>query len=278
MKEGEWIGPRSRKRWRYRTWQPTRSRALLVIVHGFGEHAARYLPVAQALAEAGIAVAAPDLIGHGASAGRRGDVGDVVQCAREIGLLTDQVFRPHTGHSRYVVFGHSFGGLVAITLALQHPEGLSRLMIQSPLLEFGFPIPRWKTALAMALARCWPTCPLLMNLDARWLSRDPAIGQAYRQDPLVHNTMSARSYRSILQARDDAFEHASIIEVPTLLLCGGADRIISVEAARRWCERLRCEKRYVEFPGAYHELHHETVRDEALQLVREWTLGREVVG
>jgi alpha-beta hydrolase superfamily lysophospholipase len=227
------------------------------------------------LASEGITVAAPDLIGHGASEGRRGDVGDVVQCAREIGLLADQLLRPQTGHARYALFGHSFGGLVAIMLALQRPEGLSRLVVQSPLLEVGFPIPRWKAALARALARWWPACPCPMNLDERFLSRDPAVGQAYRHDPLVHNVMSAGSYRSILQAGCDAVERAGTLGVPTLLLCGGADRIISVAAARRWFDRLQCEKRCVEFSGAYHELHHEGVRDEVLRLVRDWTLGRQ---
>ncbi|MEK7746580.1 MAG: polyprenyl synthetase family protein [Elusimicrobiota bacterium] len=53
---------------------------------------------------------------------------------------------------------------------------------------------------------------------------------------------------------------------------GGSLRV-SVEAARRWFERLRCVKRSVLFPGCYHELHHEPVRDEVLQLVHDWTLA-----
>ena len=270
----EWIGPLSRKRWRYRTWQPPDARAFLVILHGFGEHSGRYEPFAQALAAERIAVAAPDLIGHGRSEGRRGDIEDVAQCAREVSLLIEQIFQPAAGHMPYVMFGHSFGGLLAITMALQHPNGLARLVIQSPLLEVGFPVPRWKAAAATLLGRWCPTCTFPIDLDEAMLSRDPTVGQAYRQDPLVHNTMSIRSYRSILRAGHDAVERAGTLRVPTLLLCGGADRIISQEAAREWFGRLRCQKRSVEFPEAYHELHHEVVRDEALRLVREWTLGQ----
>ena len=111
-----------------------------------------------------------------------------------------------------------------------------------------------------------------MDLDAEMLSHDSAVAQAYRTDPLVHNAMSARSHRSILQTRDEAFARAGELQVPVLLLCGSADRIVSVEAAQRWFGLLRGERRCVVFPDAYHELHHETVRDDVLRLIGDWAL------
>ena len=109
-----------------------------------------------------------------------------------------------------------------------------------------------------------------MNLDLSHLCRDPAEIQAYREDRLVHNRMTAGTYHAIIRLRDDVFAGARGVQVPALLLCGGEDRIISLAAARLWYSRLAGEKRRVEFPGCFHELHHEPVRDEVVRLVADW--------
>lgn len=270
--EGSWTDLASKRSLSYRVWQPQRPSALVVVLHGFGEHSGRYAPLAASLAEQGLSVAAPDLWGHGRSVGKRGDLADLARCASQLVRLTAQVFQPQSGSSRVVVFGHSFGALVAIMWALNEPLTLTRLIVQSPLLEVGFPLPPWKTVAARVLARCWPTYTFAMDLDATRLSHDPAVVRAYRDDPLVHNAMSARAYQAILRAKEDVFARAETLQIPVLLLCGTADRIISVEAARRWVALVRCEKRHVDFPDAYHELHHEAVKSDVVQLIREWTL------
>jgi len=268
-----WLDPSSQRRLSYRLWQPPAPHGLLVIVHGFGEHSGRYRPLAHALAQDGLCVAAPDLWGHGRSGGRRGDLGDVTACVEQLQRLTETVFLPASGQASYALFGHRFGALAAIQWAMSRPARLSRVVIQAPWLDLGFPVPAWKTSLGALMARWWPSCRLPTSLDARALSRDPSVVRAYLADPLVHRVISARTYRSILQSRDQALAHADTIRVPTLLLYGTDDRIISVDTARRWFERLTCEKRCVAFPGCYHELHHEPARDTVLRLVCDWALG-----
>ena len=272
--EDLWTEPSSGRTFSYRLWKPTSPRVLLILIHGFGEHSGRYQPFAQALAEQGICVAAPDLWGHGRSGGKRGDIANLTQCVTELLTLTTEVFLPASSQTQYALFGHSFGGLAALQWALDHPPNLRCVVAQSPLLEVGFPIPSWKRVTAVWLARCWPTYSLSMNLDVGALSHDPSVVDAYRADPLVHNAMSTGTYRSILQTKDLMFAHAGEFQVPMLLLCGAEDRIISIPEAQRWFEQLTCEKRIVMFPGCYHELHHEPVRDEVIQLVREWVLNK----
>jgi alpha-beta hydrolase superfamily lysophospholipase len=267
--EGVWTHPASGHRLFYRLWRPQDVHHLVVILHGFGEHGGRYLEVGARLAEQGIGVVAPDLIGHGRSDGQRGDL-DVRQCVEALARLTDSVWLSEFTLKHYAVFGHSFGGLVAIQWALEAPSGLHRLVLQAPLLEAGFHIPHWKVAAARVFALLWPTWPLSTGLDAGALSRDPGVVEAYVADPLVHRVMSARTYAALVRAWDDAVMRAEQLHVPTLFLCGLADRIISVEAAHRWFDRLLCEKRRMTFPGCYHELHHEPVRDEALRAVADW--------
>ena len=271
--EGSWVEPVSRRTFGYRVWRAHEARALLIIVHGFGEHGGRYEAFARELAQQGITVAAPDLWGHGRSGGARGDLGDVPDCVRQLERMADEVFLPQAVQTRYALFGHSFGGLASIRWALDGPTTLRRVVIQAPLLEVGFPIPRWKQSASALLARVWPRWSFHMGLDLSMLSHDPAVRQAYLADPLTHHVMSVRTYRSLQRAEDDAFERAPALRVPILLLCGSDDRIISVERAQQWFERLTCRKQRRLFPGGYHELHHEVFQDEILRAVRDWTLA-----
>jgi alpha-beta hydrolase superfamily lysophospholipase len=109
-----------------------------------------------------------------------------------------------------------------------------------------------------------------LGLDVTQLSHNPAVVQAYREDTLVHHRMTARAYHEMLGAADAALAQPADIAVPTLLLYGEEDHIVSVPSAQRWFEALHCRKRSAGFRDAYHELHHEMVREEVLRLVREW--------
>jgi len=270
--EGSWTVPSCRRTYHYTAWQPERFSARLIILHGFGEHGGRYETVARTLAGQGIGVVVPDLLGHGRSGGPRGDIGSFTQCLSDLHAMTQHVALRQSGHTSFALFGHSFGGLVGILWGLRYPEHLRCLIVQSPLLEVEFPIPSWKTTLAKLLAGSWPAASLPMNLNVTMLSHDPDVVRAYRTDPLVHNRMSARTYCDILHAKDEAFARAASLTIPTLLLCGAQDRIISVDATQRWFAQVPCEKKSIVFPNTYHELHHEPVQHEVLQLIHGWIL------
>lgn len=269
-REGAWRHAASGDRLAYRLWRPDAPRTLLVVLHGYGEHGGRYDPLARFLTEQGICVAVPDLLGHGRSSGLRGDIVSVARCIDRVAQMTQEIFLPAAGRSDFAVLGHSFGGLAALSWALRAPASMTRVVAQSPLIEVGFPIPGWKRAAARALARILPTFSLETDLDASWVSRDQAVVEAYRSDPLVHHRMSARSYCSVVDTRDELVRRAADFRRPLLLMYGTADRVVSTGHARRWFDRLICEKRCEAFPDAYHELHHEPGREQALRLIADW--------
>jgi len=266
---GSWIDPVSGRKFGYRLWRPVAGRRLMVIAHGFGEHGGRYTHLAEALAAQGFWVAAPDWWAHGRSGGQRGDLGDIWQAIGQLNRLTEAVFLPASGQSRYTLYGHSFGGLAAIAWAQRHPDRISRLITQSPLIEVGFPLPHWKEAVAWTVGRCvpWATVPLGIDLTA--LCRDDTVIQAYRRDRLVHQQMSFRTYHATLRMRNELLATARQLRVPTLLLCGDQDRLISVKAAFVWFERLTCPKNGIIFPGGYHELHHDGLLETIVRLIGE---------
>jgi lipase len=105
-----------------RTYGPADGRAVLAL-HGVTAHAARWRVLAEALPE--LRFIAVDLRGHGHSPWvppwhLEQHVADALSVLDELGL------------SRVVVFGHSFGGAIAVHLARAAPERVERLVLLDP--------------------------------------------------------------------------------------------------------------------------------------------------
>ena len=270
LHEATWRNPANGHPLFYRLWEPEQPKTLMVLVHGFGEHGGRYEAFGQALADRGLVIACPDLWGHGRSAGQRGDMERLSQYVDDLESLTVQAFLPRTKQKSAMVFGHSFGGLVAIHWALRHPQFLRSLVLQAPLLEVAFPVPRWKESLAAVLNRVWGRLALPIGLNPAWLSHDPAVVQRYQQDPLVHHWITLRGFVSLQEAMRQALEAAPQVASPALVLYGAEDRVVSVKACQAFFERLPGEKRLIGFPGCYHELHHESAFTNVVEAVVRW--------
>ena len=131
-------------------------------------------------------------------------------------------------------------------------------------------MPRWKEALVNQGARWCPRLSLSLGVNPAWLSHNPQIVQDYQRDPLVHNRITLRSAAALQAAMRQALDDAQQIRIPTLLLYGTEDHVVSVAACRRFYERLACDKRVVSFPACYHELHHEAARPTVAEEVVHW--------
>jgi len=255
----------------YRLWKPPAFHKLLVVVHGFGEHSGRYQSIASDLAERGMAVACPDLWGHGRSGGARGDIERFGYYVDDLEVVIGQVLGGLGGRTPdFAVFGHSFGGLLAVHWALRHPTGLHSLILQSPLLGIGFPVPQWKQHGARLFAKICGELALSTGLDPAALSHDATVVRLYRDDPLVHDRISLRGYISLQEAIREAHKESGRLTTSTLVLYGNNDRIISIKACRDFFERLNCPKRIIEFPGCFHELHHESVKHSVIEEITKW--------
>ena len=270
VQEVEWVHPSNGRRLFTRFWKPVEPYALLVLIHGFGEHGGRYDHLAEELAERGIAVGCADLWGHGRSAGARGDIHQLDQLIADLKTLAQTVWLPQVGGRRFAIFGHSFGGLLAIRWLLQDAAEISCAIIQSPLLDVGFAVPVWKQSVADLLAKAWPTLTLSNSLDPTGISHDPNEVHAYRIDPLVHAKISVRCYQALKVAMAEARASAARIQRPVLFLYGGADRVVSVAACDAFAQGLTGECRIQKFPDAYHELHHESIYQKIIEETAQW--------
>lgn len=257
-----------------RSWHPTGpARGVLVNLHGLGDHSGLYPALTDHFVPRGWALHALDLRGNGRSPGRRGHIRRWSVYRDDLGRFLDQV-RSEDPDGPLFLLGHSLGGIVALDFALAHPEGLRGVVAAAP------PLGRvgtsaWLLALARVLSRLWPAFTLDTGLDLSGLSRDAAAREAVLADPLFHRRASARLAAELLVAAAAVRRSAGRFPVPVLLLHGAADRMVLPDGSRAfYAEVGHPDKRYIEYPAAYHALFADLERAQVLADLEGWMLER----
>lgn len=149
-------------------------------------------------------------------------------------------------------------------------------VVTSPGLATGEPVPPAKVLLAKVMARLMPSFSMDNGLDLNNLSRDPAVIQAYQQDPLVHSKISARLGLDILTRGDWILSRAREFPVPLLLMQGGADHIVSAAAVSQLASLVPSGLlTYKVWEGFYHETHNEPEQEQVIQTIGDW-LGQQL--
>ena len=164
--------------------------AVLMIIHGIGEHSLRYTGMAEYFAGRGISVMAWDLRGHGRSDGKRGLVLNWKEIREDTRSAVNEVLKRSQGRPLYI-FGHSLGGTIALDFvrsAVPLPAGL---IISAPAL--GTPgLSPLLLFIAGILSAVTPRLTMNTGLDSDLLSREKDECRRYREDPLVHGKACVR--------------------------------------------------------------------------------------
>src|SRR4029077_15013170 len=106
-----------------------------------------------------------------------------------------------------VLIGHSMGGVIAARYAQLHASELAALVLSGPTLGAN-------TAFE-ALLEMDPIPDI--PIDPEILSRDPAVGRAYAEDPLVyHGPLTLTTLRGILAGVEAVAQGGTFGELPTL--------------------------------------------------------------
>ena len=253
------------------SWSPdTQSKAILVIVHGLGDHSGRYRHYVDYFVPRGYAVYGVDLRGYGRSGGRRGHVnrfGEYVDDVRQVYSLA----RQSAPDAKLILLGHSLGALIALTYALRHPDGLAGVISSGTGMRDALDVPGWLRSMTGTLAKIAPKVALNNGVKTEYLSHDPAIVQAYDADPLVHHVGTIRLAAEVDIVRAELLNRAGEWKPPLLMLHGGDDRLCLLSGAQLLYDRL--DHSLVEFRqyvGMYHEVHNEVGKEAVFKDVEEW--------
>lgn len=254
----------------WQAWLPdAEPRGVVVLVHGFGEHSARYGHVGTRLATAGFAVYAADHRGHGRTEGRRANVERMALVVDDLGGFVRFVADRHRGLPVFMV-GHSLGGLIALQYATGPDAALDGLVLSGPLVVVTVGSPMLKR-LAGVLSALVPDMEVT-GLDVDAISRDPEVVRAYRDDPLVHHgKIPARSGAEILATAEALPERLPALTMPLLLLHGTEDRICVPAGSTMVHDTVSSpDKTLRRYDGLYHEIFNEPEQDEVLADLVSW--------
>lgn len=260
----------------WRSWSPDdgTARALIVLVHGLGEHSGRYDHVVARLVGEGYAVHALDHRGHGRSDGPRALIEDMDDAVADLDTLVDMAVAAQPGLPVFML-GHSMGGLLGLRYALAHQDRLAGLILSAALAQLDA-VPKPLELVGRALSVIAPRAPLIA-IDATLVSRDPAVVEAYRSDPLVHHgKVPARTAVQLADTVQRFPTTVGAITVPTLILYGTADGLAPPAGSVMLGERLgAADTTVTAYDGLFHEILNEPERETVLADIVGW-LGARV--
>jgi alpha-beta hydrolase superfamily lysophospholipase len=274
-------------------YQPTRpARAVVHLIHGLGEHSRRYLHLITRLLDAGFVVAADDHAGHGKTAAVSGVWADSGDDGAETAIADEEALRAKVRELHpdlpYVVFGHSWGSMIARPLASRLGDDLDGLILCGIAAQIPGADAFDRAALAAEPDRAGAADlayvgALFDGFVSRygdgagptdWVARSPEVVADHAIDPLNNfgAPMSVRFLQGFVAVYDQAYSddwYASVrADLPVLILAGDQDPVTNYgEGAYHVANKLVASGhpsvRTRVYSGFRHEVHNEPeIRDD----------------
>lgn len=254
----------------YQCWRPDeRPKATLLIVHGIGEHSGRYMNLVNYFVPRGYAIYSFDHRGHGRSPGLRGHINKWAELRGDVQNFV-QMVATQAAERPLFLFGHSLGGLIVAEYVLHHAEGLHGVLISAPALGTSGVSPLL-VFIANIMSIIRPTFALETGLDVNGISRETAVVEAYKADPLVHGKASARLGAEIQKAITWTQTHAHEWSLPLLMWHGEADTLTNPADSHLFFDKITYPiKTYLSYPNGRHESHNDLHRAELFASIDSW--------
>lgn len=252
------------------SWLPDdATKAIVIIVHGIGEHMGRYRHIAHFLTQQGYAVYGLDHRTHGKSGGEpRVYITNFDQVVADLKQYVGMIDHPG---KRLFIYGHSMGSFISLNYLLKYQLGLAGFISSGCPIMIDTQFPPLVAQIGNLLDAFVPTVPLI-PLELNAISRDPAVVAAYKADPLVHGgRVRVRMAVGYNNALKPLRQRLSELRLPMLILHGGADKIAPVSGSQLLYEKSSSPDKTLKiYPGLYHEIHNEPEQDTVLKDIGNW--------
>ncbi|MGB7574585.1 MAG: lysophospholipase [Thermodesulfobacteriota bacterium] len=255
----------------YQCWLPEgESTAVLLIVHGLAEHSGRYMNVVNHFVPLGYAVYGVDHVGHGKSSGTRVYVERFEDYTDTLKIYFDMV-RHWQPEKPVFLVGHSMGGLIGAVYLLDYQAELTGAVLSGPAVKVHDTVSSAFIFVGKLISVLMPKLGLI-GLEAEGVSRDPAVVQAYVNDPLVcRGKVTARLSAELVKAIRRLAAEATKITLPILILQGSADRLVDPKGAQMLYDAVNSVDKTIKiYDGLYHEVYNEPEHGQVLGDVKAW--------
>jgi len=242
-----------------RHWPAENPRAVMSLVHGFGEHVGRYEHMARHLNKAGISVVAVDLRGHGQTEGPRGVCKNYADMSADVDTLLVQAKTLYPELPHYL-FGHSMGGGLVLHHGLTRPsQTLAGYLVSAPLILPKDPVPGPLFVLAKIIRRILPNGGMPNPISGDKISTLPQVRADYEADGLNHSRLGFGLAIGMIGAGEEVLGKAALWNRPLLLWHAKGDQLTKFSASEQFASQAQnCQ--FTAFEDAEHEMHNDTSR------------------
>lgn len=252
-------------------WLPEDApKAVILLVHGYAEHAGRYRYFAEHCVGKGYAVFAIDHWGHGQSDGTPGYVPGFSVFHDGVDQLVADA-RQDFPELPLLLVGHSMGGLISATYLLTEQSKFAACVLSGPAIKAAEEPSAVLKAISGFLSRFFPKLGVI-ELDSNGVSRDPEVVADYLADPLVYNgKMGARLAAEMLNNMTRIQASARQISLPVLLLHGEKDSLAAADGSVFLESQISStDKKLRIYPELFHEIFNEPEKDRVLNDMTDW--------
>jgi len=257
---------------------PEQAQAVLIIVHGLGEHRGRYSAITERLNMAGIACINYDQRGHGESPGKRTDIDNFSEFTDDL-LKVVQATKAARPTMPLFLWGHSLGSIVVLSYLLKNPDDIRGVVTSScPLFTVPGPVVSMSKSLSK-ISNLLPTIRVGSRLDPKLLSHEESVQKAYKQDEMVTHSVTLELVFEMSAVMNKLKKRVHDIYTPWFGIHGSEDEIAPPEGSRFLFENLGSNDKKLEIiDTARHEIHNESdhLREQFLELVSHWIQERSV--
>ena len=260
----------------YYTWAAPKPKGVLQLAHGLGEYATRYEGLAQALVTAGYSVYADDHRGHGRTGveqhlgnmklmGKLGP-GGLRATIEEVRQLTT-IIRSENPGLPVAILGHSWGSLMVQDILNHHAGDYDAAILTGT---------AYRRPGSMNAGQLNARFRHLGTTGSEWLSRDPAVSQAFLDDPLTFyaDTLKLFGLADGLRLFGVPTKHIAK-DIPLLIAIGSEDPLGGEKSVRTLAEKYISRSRLTDvevviYQGARHEIFNETNKEEVIADLVAW--------
>ena len=252
-------------------WDCPSPKAVLIIVHGMGEHIGRYEHVANHFNNRSIAVFGTDLTGFGMAHGKKGHGVSLSEMKQIVRAKVDYAAE-HYPEIPIIIFGQSMGGNIALNYQLSENDSrITGYIAASPWIQTGTPLSPILIFAASILSKIAPKVTKSNDLVVEGISDIELEVKKYTSDPLVHDRVSfGFGYDMFLGAELlDAYNEGSL-KVNTLISHSKDDILTSAKASKAFAKRNPAKLKYLDWEKLGHELHNSSKKEEILNTYTSW--------
>lgn len=264
----------------YYVWPVEQPIGVVQLAHGVGEYAERYEPLARALNDAGFTVYADDHRGHGqtgldqhggdhAKLGKLGP-GGLDAAVADIRQLSSIITKENPTIP-LVILGHSWGSLMVQKIINTNARDYDAVVLTGT---------AYRVPGSMNPGDLNKDHKHLGTTGFEWLSRDPAVADAFVADPLCFKADILKLFGPADGLRLFGRPAKDLgRDLPLLILNGSDDPVGGVKSVEKLAVAYQERSGLTDvelkiYPDARHEVFNETNKDEVIADLAAWLIER----